>query len=763
MMFLPEGSATRKARTRRRAPSFQPTIPLLLALTSGWFHSCRDERPIAPTSRENASPSGKSARARETQTHTAFTSLTHGTPTRLVWIKDPSEKVSDTFAEKNSLLLMAWDSREERPRQLASHPGNFGRPLITPDGETVVFTDKRLQRRGQTRHLRPLIRAVPWQGGRPRGLSPGFAVDTWADPKTGRLWIYALDTVHDSTLPSVTGSTLIRFPLDDPRQRETVWTRTRLSLDSVQVSRDGQRFAALFPWPDAGVADITTGHWTKLDVGCWPALAPDNSYLAWLFDGAHRNLLMVAPENNRRWKINISEGPLLRGKETYHPRWSNHPQFIAFTGPYTKKKKGARNAISTGGLSAEIHIGRLSTDLSHLESSAQLTRNKNGDFYPDLWISGADTVTIAGMTQQPAATSPAPTAWPPSPENMVFVWQNLRAGNEIPDNNDRPACRLEAHGVARFTQHLGALLDGGWFEADPSSNAAIAEAVRAGRGLTLQALHTDASAATSTPEKLSPTLLSWQTSQGTSTLSLQREPAALHLSIGSGPSQAEATIPFVPDPDSPTAIALVWQPPHLRVALNGKWAGPPLVIPSAIATQWPEGKLTVGQPPNASIAPNTRPAPDRPKASLERITIHDRPLDIADIRRRADQDLAESKGRTTPPRLRLRARVLETTQPDPEALDTYHRMLVDHTYEVTAVLEGALEAKKIAVLHWGVLDRQLVPGVPQPVGSEVELTLEPHADHPELQGELTDLTSDEFGLPLFLDVTTPHTPGPPTQ
>jgi hypothetical protein len=90
-------------------------------------------------------------------------------------------------------------------------------------------------------------------------------------------------------------------------------------------------------------------------------------------------------------------------------------------------------------------------------------------------------------------------------------------------------------------------------------------------------------------------------------------------------------------------------------------------------------------------------------------------------------------------------------------------MLVDHTYEVTAVLEGALEAKKIAVLHWGVLDRQLVPGVPQPVGSEVELTLEPHADHPELQGELTDLTSDEFGLPLFLDVTTPHTPGPPTH
>ena len=51
-----------------------------------------------------------------------------------------------------------------------------------------------------------------------------------------------------------------------------------------------------------------------------------------------------------------------------------------------------------------------------------------------------------------------------------------------------------------------------------------------------------------------------------------------------------------------------------------------------------------------------------------------------------------------------------------------------------------------------------MPGYPRALGSEVELILEPHAAHPELQGELTDLTSEEFDLPVFLDVATPAAP-----
>lgn len=752
-------SLARAPRAEAAYP-WQTLVPLLAVLLVGLglLPSCREDRASEDLKARVLVPRGKAARERQAAAQTHFTELTGGAPARLVWVEDPSEESADTFAEGDTLHLMGWDTREGGPRRLVDAPGNFGRPLLTPDGNHVVFTEKRLQRRDGTRHLRPRIRIVPWQGGKTRTLGRGFAVDTWAEPGTRRVWIYALDKVHTSRLPSINGSTLVRFPLDEPDRRETVWTRTRLSLDSVQVSRDGRRFAALFPWPDAGLGDFATERWTKLDVGCWPALAPDDSYVAWIFDGPHRNLRMVAPENDRRWAVNLSSAADLRGREAYHPRWSNHPQFAVFTGPYQKKKKGTRNAISSGGLSAEVHLGRFSRDLQRLEATVRLTYNKHGDFYPDLWVDGADTATLAGFPQKPTAADPTPGAWPPSPEGLVFSWRDLRAANEVPGAENRPPCRLEARSIGRFTPQLGALLDGGWFEADPESNAAIAAAARSASGLTLQALLTEGPAAAGGSAR---PLIAWQTAMGEPFLSLARQGPSFHVSIGMGPSRVEGSIQAPPSPGQPAVLALVWQDASLRLAVNGRWAGEPLTVPAGLAAQWPAGKLILGQPPAAPRPPAGTPEGTQPSAAIERLTVHAGALAPTELAARAEDDLAATRDRPAIPRLRVRARVLEATEPDPDSLDTYHRMLVDHTYEVTAVLDGAIEAKKIAVLHWGVLDDRLVPGFPRLVGGEVELTLEPQAAHPELQGELTDLTSDEFGLPLFLDVATPAVPAAP--
>ena len=712
--------------------------------------SCREEKALANPATRVQVPKGRAARERQERMQAQFAALMDGAPARLVWVQDPSEDSSDTFAEGEALHLMGWDPREGGPRRLVAEAGNFGRPLLTPDGRHVVFTEKRMQRRDGARRFRPRVRCVDWETGVVRTLGRGFAVDTWAEPGGGRTWIYAMDKVHPSRQPSVNGSTMVRFALDAPERRETVWSRTRLSLDSVQLSRDGRRFAALFPWPDAGLGDFASGRWTKLDVGCWPGLAPDDSYVAWVFDGPHRNLRLVGPENDARWRVSLSGGPDLRGKEAYHPRWSNHPQFIVFTGPYTKKKKGSRNAISSGGLSAEVHIGRFSPDLQQLESTVRLTYNKNGDFYPDLWIGGGDGATLAGFPQRPAAADPAPATWPPSPEGLVFVWRDLRAANEVPGADTRPACHFEARGVGRFTAHLGALLDGGWFEADQDSNGAMAAAVRAGGGFTLQALVTEWPADAGSPPLR---LLGWQATDGRSFLALDRLGPELRVSVGSGATAVTGSFPHPPSAGTPVALGFVWHGETLRLAVNGAWVGEPIAVPPGLAAGWPDGRLVLGQATSPDAARGAR-------ASIERLTVHARPLAVEDLADRARADLAAASGRSAPPRLRVRARVVEATDPDPSALDTYHRMLVDHTYEVTAVLEGALDAKRISVLHWAVLDDRLVPGYPRAPGSEVELDLEPHAAHPELQGELTDLSSEEFGLPLFLDVATPASPQP---
>jgi len=649
------------------------------------------------------------------------------------------------------LHLMGWDPREGGPRRLVAGAGNFGRPLITPDGRSVVFTEKRIQRRDGARHFKPRIRVVDWESGAVRTLAKGYAVDTWADPATGKTWIYALETIHPSRQPSVNGSRLVRFELASPERRETVWTRTRLSVDSVQVSRDGRKFSALFPWPDAGLADVSTGHWTKLDVGCWPGLAPDDSYVSWIFDGPHRNLRMVAPDRDARWKVALSAGPEMRGKEAYHPRWSNHPRFIVFTGPYTKKRSGSRNAISSGGLSAEVHIGTLAPDLTRLESSLKLTHNKNGDFYPDLWMGGADSATVPGFAQRPAGANPPPSAWPPSPEGLIYAWRDLRAANELPGATERSACHLEARRTGRFSAHLGALLDGGGFEADPDSNQVIAAAIRSGQGVTIQFVVTETTSPRPGAAPLPPPLplLAWQGADGATTLQLERRDRDLVLSLGRGKEHASAIFSHPPAMGRPIAVAIVWQGSSARLAIDGEWHGIPLEAPETLIETGPAGSLVLGH------ATSPAASPPSPTATIERLTVHSRPLPLPEIAERARLDLAATQGRPSPPRLRVRARVAEATPPDLDSLDTYRRLLVDHTYEVTSVLEGSMEAKRIAVLHWAALDEVAVPGMPREVGREYELVLEPQSDHPELQGELTQLGSEEFSLPVYLDVTPP--------
>jgi hypothetical protein len=251
--------------------------------------------------------------------------------------------------------------------------------------------------------------------------------------------------------------------------------------------------------------------------------------------------------------------------------------------------------------------------------------------------------------------------------------------------------------------------------------------------------------------------VTWQATDGRAILALDRHGPHLRVSIGSGATAVTSTFTHPPVAGTPVSVALVWQGDALRLALNGAWVGEPIALPPKLAKEWPDGRLVLG-PAAASEDATPTASTARHKASIERLTVHGRSLAPEELATRAEADLAAANGRSVPPRLRVRARVVEATDPDPSALDTYHRMLVDHTYEVRAVLEGTLDAKRISVLHWAVLDDRAVPGYPRSLGSEFELDLEPHAAHPELQGELTDLTSEEFGLPLFLDVSTPASP-----
>ncbi|MDP2989016.1 MAG: hypothetical protein Q8O57_00420, partial [Kiritimatiellota bacterium] len=170
---------------------------------------------------------------------------------------------------------------------------------------------------------------------------------------------------------------------------------------------DGRRSSGQFPWPVCGILELPNGAAKKFGDGCWPSLAPDNSYRLWIFDGAHRNLTLFDSATGRSWVVNINRAPGIGGFEVYHPRWSSHPRFMTMTGPYTVGDSA--NRIRGGGAGVEIYIGRFSPDFQKIEQWVQVTHNTNADFFPDVWVEGG---RMAGVSVPAPTGAAAPVAGP---------------------------------------------------------------------------------------------------------------------------------------------------------------------------------------------------------------------------------------------------------------------------------------------------------------------------------------------------------------
>ncbi|MEW6332998.1 MAG: fibronectin type III domain-containing protein [Thermodesulfobacteriota bacterium] len=290
--------------------------------------------------------------------------------TRVVWVQEMGDG-SDPGATGGNLRLMGLDTGDGRgERVILGTVGNYAKPLITPRGDRVVYTDR----------LRKMVYVVNWDGTGLRELFGGFGLAMWRDPRDGREWIYyGLTETKEEHCPAV-----YRTLLDSPGAGELIWNRTPVSVDSFQLSADGRMAAGNFPWPDGGVAQLPNQGWTRLGRGCWGSLAPDNSYLSWLLDDAHRNIYVTNRSGDNGRMVNINNAPGIDGYEIYHPRWSNHPRIMAMTGPY--KVGTGTNRILAGGREVEIYVGRFNAGITAIESWWRVTNNDRGDFFPDVWV-----------------------------------------------------------------------------------------------------------------------------------------------------------------------------------------------------------------------------------------------------------------------------------------------------------------------------------------------------------------------------------------
>ena len=86
----------------------------------------------------------------------------------------------------------------------------------------------------------------------------------------------------------------------------------------------------------------------------------------------------------------------------------------------------------------------------------------------------------------------------------------------------------------------------------------------------------------------------------------------------------------------------------------------------------------------------------------------------------------------------------------PAQITPYVKALAYFDYKVRKVISGKLDATKIRVAHWTVLDRDATRISTLPVGAIMRLTLERTEDNPQIEGDQTDDTLPIDDTPRFL-------------
>jgi hypothetical protein len=641
---------------------------------------------------------------------------------RVVWCQDTGDG-SDVFAEGRQCRLMGFDTeRGERP--ILAALSNYSRPMFTPRGDRIIFSD-----RGQHR-----VYVVHWDGTGLRPLLEGFALDTWLDPADGAEWVYFASEPQDVPRRDLRAyAAVMRARIAEPDKREPVWNArdvTRLAENNFQISSDGRR-ASLHDPAGAGLVDLVSQTWQPYGKGCWPSVAPGEEDLFWFFDGGHRSLSVFSPGLQNRRQVVINTAPGINGREVFHPRWSNDPRVMAMTGPLTPDKR-----------EVEVHLGRFNPTHTAVEQWVQVTANRLADYFPDVWVA---TVREGGGTRaaaEPPRRAPTAPPWPSSREGLAFLWENRSRNNEIRDPfGSNQVCRVEPRDLARYGRNLDMDLTGGAFVAETGAAALLAGCRRSGQ-VAIEMLVTPRLAAASADARI----VSFSEGSNRCNFALSQEGNRLVFRLctaqGADRTAAAVTVGEL-QPDVPQHVVVSYRSGLLACWVNGREASATPGVSGGLEG-WIPARLTFGDEWQRGHGW---------AGALEGIALYSRWVSAEEAARNHALYAQRLHGRTTPPRLVVEARARRlSTLPTVKAISPYRRALVANRYDVVRVAEGAYEGREIMVAHWAILDGRCLEAAARESAKLYRMTVEPFAARPDLEGERLVTDDDEFSLEMYYDV-----------
>jgi len=269
--------------------------------------------------------------------------LTGQVRVKLVWLQ--SRLIDDDTAHyvpfiENYLFnfpasqLLAFDTDEGNGRFLDSVPGSRSTPLITRDGNKVLWTD----------YGKKSLFIINWDG---TGKKVLIADDTnylvvcvqW-DTATMTEWVYVANAYNFGWQAMTSGTAVYRYPLNgtvlDTGRKELV--SDTLFLTPWTVSGDGKYAGGDINWPNPCIQTLPNGLVQVIGEfgGCHAQIAPDASYLFFYMRTDHSNLYLhqltsflrivnlnlKMPGNNGQW-------------DCVCPRWTNNSRYLTCGYPYT--------------------------------------------------------------------------------------------------------------------------------------------------------------------------------------------------------------------------------------------------------------------------------------------------------------------------------------------------------------------------------------------------------------------------------------------
>jgi len=647
---------------------------------------------------------------------------------RVVWCQDHDSN-DNVFADGTRLKLMGYDSRDGKgERSILPGLGNYNKPMITPRGTHVVFTD----------FIQKKAYIVDWDGSNLRQFADGQVLEAWLDADTGIEWIYVQSGPKRGK--HFDGNPVYRHQTSSLSHRELVWDISPVSRDNFQLSADGKRAGGQFPWPQTGIADMLKHSWVRTGRGCWTSFAPDNSYLMWVFDGAHRFVTMLSADDSKRWKVRINTAPGINGAEVYHPRWSNRPRYFALTGPYTIRR-GA-NSIRGGGPGVEVFVGRFNDALTEVARWVQITHNQRADFFPDVWFAGEGEQArrVAGQGREYEA---APAAmWPVKRDGLVFLWENRAAENEILKGARKTKVEpTKPQGLAKYGRSFDMALAGGHFATETANDHILRECGRSAQ-LSIEALITPRQV----DQKGPASIISYASDASTGNFALGQKGNSLFVKLRTSRGQSDGTFSSVTlytvDGPEPHHVIVTYKSGELRCYVAGKKVHVSRDI-SGDFTTWRPQHLVFGGERNGQ---------QDWAGQLEGIAIYSRAMDEAEAAQSYSAFATRLRKRRPLDAVEVLLRLKEISEtPSLEAIAPYRSCLVVYGYEVERIARGEIESQNVLVAHWAILNGRTIIDSATP-GKSYSMLLEPFDDHPELEGERLIMNTEDIESPLYYDI-----------